>query len=422
MTDSEYGIQPDGSLRRPHVDELRDRLERTFKNAAGENIELNQGSPQQQIIDMAAQEFAHHWMALEEVYYAGFFQDASGEALDKQLALAGFTRIPSRSATGEVVFSRESPAPDDITIPAKTVVTTRRTETRPQIPFETAEEVILSEGDTEVTASIEALKPWQSELNEEWLGEETNVTADSITRFDDLVGGIDDVTNPNPTGDEALGYVEGRDRETDAEFKLRYENSLAEGGSSTIQAIKSNVFNADEDVRSVRVDEVRDPDTGYGVNVIVLAPGVPDGTIAQAIVDSRAGGLESFGAESGVGLLDDGTEKTEAFDRATEQTIYADADVTTSSTFPADGREQIENGIIRYIGGTATDGILYPGLEIGEDVIHDQVKRRVMEIQGVVEADVQIDTADPPAGTANIVIGDDATAMTGTDAVDITEV
>jgi hypothetical protein len=33
-------------------------------------------------------------MAVEDVYYATFFEDASGEALDKQLALAEFTRRP----------------------------------------------------------------------------------------------------------------------------------------------------------------------------------------------------------------------------------------------------------------------------------------------------------------------------------------
>lgn len=418
MTDSEYGIQPDGSLRRPHVDDLRDRLERTFKNAAGEGIELNQGSPQQQMIDMAAQEFAHHWMALEEVYYAGFYQDASGEALDKQLALAGFTRIPARSATGEVVFSRESPAPDDITIQAETVVTTRRTETRPPIPFETTEEVILSEGDTEVTAPIEALKPWQSELNEQWLGEESNVTADTITRFEDLVGGIDDVTNPEPTGDEDLGYVSGRDRETDPEFRLRYQNSLADGGAATVRAIRAQVFNSDERIRSVGVDEVRNPDQGeFGVRVTVLAPDVDDTTIALAIADSRAGGLDSFGTESATVTVD-GDEKTESFDRAERVSVYVEADLTTSETFPEDGSEEITDRLVRYVGGTASDGIHYPGeLEVGDDVIFDQIFRRVMETRGVIEADVAIGTDPAALAEDNLAMGDDQAAMTGIDEV-----
>jgi uncharacterized phage protein gp47/JayE len=420
MTD--YGVQPDGSFQRKPVDDIIDDLEQSFKDALGQDIELRQTSPKKQLLDANAVEIARQWQALEGVYYASFYEDSFGEQLDKQLALAGFSRIPARSATGEVEFSREDAAPDDITIEAGTVVTTKRTETRPPIPFETTEGVILADGTTSVTAPVEALKPWQTELDERWLGEETNVDPGTIIRFEDPVEGVDSVTNPTPTGDESLGHVEGRDRETDAEFKLRYENSLAEGGASTVQAIKSNVFNTDEDVRSIKVDEVRDPNTGYGVNVIVLAPGVPDDTIAQAIVDSRAGGLESFGAESGTGTLDDGTEKTEAFDRATEATIYVDANVTTSSTFPSDGREQIENGIIRYIGGTANDNILYPGLEIGEDVVFDQVKRRVMEIQGVVKADVTIGTSDPPDSTSDIAIDDSTAAMTSTTAIDVTEV
>jgi len=418
MTDSEYGIQPDGSLRRPHVDDLRDRLERTFKNSAGEGIELNQGSPQQQMIDMAAQEFAHHWMALEEVYYAGFFQDASGEALDKQLALAGFTRIPSRSATGEVVFSRESPAPDDITISSGIVVTTQRTEIRPPIPFETTEGVILSEGATEVTAPIEALKPWQTELDEEWLGEETNVAADTITRFEDLVGGIDDVTNPEPTGDESLDYVSGRDRETDPEFRLRYENSLAEGGAATLRAVRSSVFNADPGIRSVGADEVRGSE-GNGVNVTVLAPDIDDTTIAQAVLDSRAGGVESFGAESGTATDDDGTERVEHFDRATRVTVYVEASLTTSDTFPANGEQRITDAVVRYLGGEASDGISYPGLKIGADVIYDQVFRRVMEVQGVVMADLSIGTDPNALAEDNVEIGADQAAMTGTAEVTI---
>lgn len=418
MSDNEYGIQPDGSLQRPHVDELRDRLERRFRNAAGEDIELNQGSPQQQYIDMAAQEFAHHWMALEEVYYAGFFQDAAGEALDKQLALAGFTRIPARSATGEVVFSRESPAPDDITIPSETTVTTRRTETRPQIPFETTEEVILSEGDTEVAAPIEALKPWQSELNEQWLGEETNVVADTITRFDDLVADVDDVTNPEPTGDESLGYVSGRDRETDPEFRLRYQNSLADGGAATVRAIRAQVFNSDERIRSVGVDEVRDPDQGeFGVRVTVLAPDVSDETLAEAIANSRAGGLDSFGAESATVTVD-GDQKTESFDRAERVGIYIEADLTTSATFPENGNQEITDRLVRYIGGTASDGISYPGeLEVGDDVIFDQIFRRVMETRGVIEADLVIGTDPGALGESNLAMGDDQAAMTGTDEV-----
>ncbi|QHS17936.1 baseplate J protein [haloarchaeon 3A1-DGR] len=421
MSDTEYGVQEDGSFTRKHIDEIRSDQKQNFKNAVGEDIEVRQSSPQIQLLDANAIELARLWQVVEDMYYASFFEDATGEQLDKQLALAGYSRIPARSATGEVEFSRGDPAPDDITISSGTVVTTQRTETKPAIPFETTEGVVLSEGTTSVTAPIEALKPWQTELDEEWLGEETNVGANSITVIDDPVAGVDAVANPAPTGDEDLGFVSGRDRETDPEFKLRYQNTLAGGGKATLGAVKADVFNADPDIRSVGATEIRDSNQGYGVEVTVLAPGVPDDTVAQAIVESRAGGLESFGAESGTGVLDDGTETTEFFERATEVTITVDATITTSGTFPTGGIEEIEDRIVRYIGGVANDGLRYPGLEIAEDVIYDQVFRRLMEEQGVIEADLQIAISGNALGTSNVTINAGEAAMTDLAEISITE-
>ena len=418
--DTDYGIQDDGSFDRKHVDQIIEDLEQHFKNAAGEDIEVRQASPQKQLLDAFAIELGYQWMALEEVYYATFFEDASGEALDKQLALAGFTRRPAQSATGEVTFKRDSPAPDDITIDEGTEVTTRRSDTRPAIPFETTEEVILGEGETEVTAPIEAKKAWETDLDEEWLGEETNVSAGEICQFGDPIGGIDDVENELATGDEEEGFQAGRDRESDPEFRLRYQNSLAEGGAATLRNIEAAVFNADDEIKSVSAEEVRDSDAGdYGVQVTVLAPDVGDETIGEAIGESRAGGLDSFGDEE-VTVTIDGEEKTEFFDRADRVDVHIDAELTVSDTFPEDGEEEIADRIIRYIGGTASDDIAYPGeLEIGDDVIYDQIFRRVMETQGVIMADLQIGTDEDDLSDENIEIADDEAAITGTDEVSI---
>lgn len=416
---TEYGIQDDGSFRRKHVDEVEEDTVRELKNNLGEDVELRQRSELKQIVDTVSIELALQWQALEALYFSTFYEDASGEALSKQLAIAGFTRLSQRSATGEVKFSRSSAAPDDIDIPAGTVVTTTRTESRPAIPFETTEDAILEEGATSVTVPVEALKPWQTDVEEKWLGEETNVAAGAISEFDSPLAEIDDVDNPNPTGDPDLGYQVGRDRETDAEFRLRYDNSIAAAGNATIRAIEASVFQADSRIESADVEEVRDSDAGdFGVRVTVLAPGVPDDDIAQALLDSRAGGLDTFGAESGT-ADDDGKSKTENFDRATEKTIYIDATLTTSDTFPSDGKSSIEDRLIRYVGGDAADGVSYPGLGVGEDVIFDQIKRRVLEEQGVIEADVAIDTSSSPTATSNISVPDDQAAMTGTSEVTI---
>lgn len=421
MSDNEYGVQEDGTFRRKHIDVIREDAKRRFKNTAGEDIEFEPSSPQQAIVDMLSQEAAIQWMALEQVYYAGFFEDATGEALDKQLALAGFSRQPSQSATGEVVFSRNDPASDDITIDAETVVTTRRTDTRPAIPFETTEAVVLQEGQVEVTAPIEARKPWQVDLSEEWLGAETNVAAGEISEFGDPVAGIDDVENVKPTGDEDEGFQRGRDRESDPEFRLRYQNSLAEGGTSTAPAIASSVFNHDDGIIDVRIDEVRSEVDGYGPRITVLAPEVENNDIAQAILEARAGGTESIGDETGTAEFDDGEQSTEHFDRATEVTIHVDVVLTTSDSFSDSDIGTITDRIIRYIGGEASDDIVYPGLEIGDNVIYDQIFRRVMETSGVIEADVEIGVDEATLGTENITIDSREAAMTGLDEVSIDE-
>lgn len=418
----DYGVQDDGTFRRKHVDVIREDAIRRFKNTAREDVEFNPSSPQQAIVDMLAQEAAVQWMALEEVYYAGFFEDATGEALDKQLALAGFSRQPSQSATGEIVFKRNGPASDDITIDEGTEVTTKRSDTRPAIPFETTEEVILQEGQVEVTAPIEAKKPWQVDLGEEWLGDATNVAAGEISEFGDPVAGIDAVENEKPTGDEEEeGFQPGRDRESDPEFRLRYQNSLAEGGTSTAPAMESSIYNFDEGIIDVRIDEVRDENEGYGPRVTVLAPDVENNDIAQAILESRAGGTEAIGEETGTAQFDDGTESIEQFDRAEEITVYVEATLTTSDAFSDGDLEEITDRVIRYIGGEASDGIVYPGLEISSDVVYDQIFRRVMETEGVVMSDLEIGTDEANLGTDNIDIGDRQAAMTGLNEVSIDE-
>lgn len=425
MSEDQYGVQDDGRFIKKDVVDIRDNLERYIKNELGDDISLRQNSPIKQLIDAFSIEISRQWEAAEDSYYASFFKDAEGEQLDKQLALAGFSRRNLQPAEGAVVFSRDGPATRDIDISEGTVVTTERTETRPQIPFETQERVTLFSGETETDpVPIKALAPWQTELGEEWLGEETNVSSDTIVRMEDPIGGIDDVTNPKPTGSEGdLDWQDGRDRETDAEFKLRYENTLSSGGVSTVPAIESSVSRFDERIRSVRVEEIRDAETGYGPEVTVFAPMLEDeddgmDIIAQAVFESRGAGLESFGSVTGTATTSDGREVEEQFELADEVAIHIEVTLVTSDIAPEDNIQRIENEIVRFIGGKANDDILYPGLEIGDDVILDQVKQRVMEVRGSVEATVEIGP-DGEVSDENVDIGDLEVATTDLDDITI---
>lgn len=415
-----YGVQTDGTFDKKPVDEIRDDIKQDFLNELGQDIELRPSSPVVQVINAVSLELAKQWNSVEGSYYASFYEDSFGEQLDKQLALAGFQRKSLRGATGEVTFSRDSAATQDVTIPEGTVVQAPRTQTRPRIPFKTTEQATIFTGDMNVTeVPIEALEPWETEVDAKWLGEETNLNANAITEFGDPLSGVDSVNNPNPTGDTTLDYTEGRDEETDAEFKNRYEASLASGGKATRDAIRSELFAANPDVVSVDVEEIHDPaNDEYGARVTVLAPGVGDDVIAQALFDSIAAGMDSFGNSSGTATSDSGDTETEYFDRATEQSISIDATVTTDSTYEPDAETQIIDRLIRFIGGEDSEGVQFPGLGIGENVIFDQVFRRIINQQGVVEVELDIGPTGGTLDKDNIAVS--STEAATLDATDVT--
>lgn len=421
-----YGVQDDGTFERKHIDDVQDSLVEKLREEAGEDIDLKQSSPVKQLLDTVAIEVAGLWEAAEENYYASYYEDAFGDQLDKLLALAGMSRIPRRPATGEVEFRADPPNATDKTIPKGTVVTTEPTDSTPAIPFETVEQATLPAGQKAVTVPVEAREPWETDVDETWLGEKTNVAANTITRLTEPLSGIDSVTNPQPTGDTDLGFVAGRDRETDAEFKLRYENTFAKAGDATMNAVRSEIFNAADDVVNVKMEEnttmTDETDSGglppKSFRATVLG-GSPD-DIAQAILDSRPAGVRSYGSQSGTAETADGVTKTEYFERATQTDVYADVTVTAASTFPQDGPARIRDAVVRYVGGTDSEGLSFSGTGIGEDVIYDQVFAAVMSVTGVEQADVTLGTADNPTGTGNVSVGRTSVARTDSAWLDVT--
>ncbi|NEU58594.1 baseplate J/gp47 family protein [Halorussus sp. MSC15.2] len=424
-----YGVQNDGTFERKHIDDVQDSLVNKLQQEAGENIDLAQSSPVKQLLDTVALEVAGLWEAAEENYYASYYEDAFGTQLDNLLSLAGMSRIPRRSATGEVKFYSNPKNSTDKTIPKGTEVTTPSTDQAPPIPFKTVEEATLSgtnkDTSTSVLVPIEAKKPWETEVDEEWLGEKTNVASDTITELTEPISGVDRVTNPEPTG-KPDKFVEGRDRETDAEFKLRYENTFAKSGDATMDAVRSEIFNAASDIENVHIEEnvtMNDNTDSGGLPPKSFRATVHGGTadkIAQAIFDSRPAGIRSYGNESGTAETTDGVTKTEQFQRASQVNVYADVTVTTTDTFPGDGATRIRDNIIHYVGGTDSSDLAFPGTGIGEDVVYDQVFAAIMSVTGIREVDLTLGTSDAPTGTSNVSVGQTKVARTDANWLDVT--
>jgi uncharacterized phage protein gp47/JayE len=399
-----FGVLSTGFTLKTYNDIIND-LETKAKEVFGSDIDLSDHSRLKKYIQVVALELDTAWQLLEDAYYSGYLDYATGQSLDNVVALIGITRKAALKATGTVTFSRSSPASQDILIPSGTRVETSGSN---PVQFKTTQAVTLLQGTTSINASIEALNA----------GAASNVAANTITVIVDPVSGVESVNNSNPTSG-------GSDTESDEALRSRVKQSLSLGGSATLDAIRAEVLAVDG-VTAVSIEEndTTTDNTGSGglppKSFRVMVLGGDDNDIAQAIFDSKPAGIQSYGSSSGTATAGDGTQYTINFERPTQKTIYVDVTVTKDSTYPSDGDTQVETAVISYIGGTDADGVEHTGLGVGDDVIYNKVIDAVMSVQGVVDAVVKIDLSSPPAGTSNISIASNEVARASTTSVTVT--
>lgn len=428
---SNQGIrEDDGTFHQPTFEEIENRIETQARDRLGENVDLSQGSPVKQLLDTVIFEHEYTWQLLEDVYYSAYYGHAYESQLDKLLELAQYTRLSRRGARGEVTFRTTVANDTDVEIPEGTRVATAETDDRPPIPFKTTEPARLPAGAREVTnVGIRACEPWEADLGPDWLGAETNVAAGTVTSFQTNITGIDEVTNPYPTGDTdrelAYSFREGRDRETDSEFRTRFEREIGSQASATIDAIRTNVQQMNG-VRNAGVEEnvTMDDNTDDGglppksVRLTVLGD-VPDDAVAQTLVETRAGGIRTYGDVSGVGVTTDGVERTQYFRYAEPVDIYVDVEVTHDASYPDDGNLRVENSVIEYVGGETAAGDDLPGTPMGEDVIYDLLHNAAMSVRGVWQVDVFVATSQSPDVQDDIAVGQLESAITHHDDVNV---
>ena len=424
VTEGEFGLQPNGEFNRKKVEAIQKSLLAFAREEFGETANLAPGSPKRQLIDVATIELTDLWEALEGTYYATYFEDAWGEALDRVLAIAGVGRMERRGATGEVTFSIPAARSVETPIRKSIRVSTPPGDGQPAIPFRTTAPAVIPAGETSVSGvPVRALEPFEPGApDEEYLGAATNVDSGAITQFIDRVQYVSDVINPLPTGDsgthngEPYNFIAGRDRETDSELKARYEESLGSTGSATLDAIRARVYTI-EGVANATIEEnytTQDNTASGGLppksfRVTALADSGLNDAITQAILKSKPIGIEPYGDTQGSAIDGGGVERTYAHDLAGDVTIYVDVNATVEDTFPTDGADRIIDNIVQYIGGTDTTDTKRRGTDIGEDVIYDRVDNASVPddlFDHVIRTTVNIGTTTTPTGTSDIQIDD----------------
>jgi Uncharacterized homolog of phage Mu protein gp47 len=382
-------------FKRPTYAEIFAEMEAEAKSRFGENVNTSERSFLGILLRIFAWFLSKIWQATENTYYSGYVNTAEGAQLDRLGPYVGITRKLETWATGTIQLTGT---------PGHTEPAGFRVETLAGVVFETVEDITLDASGVG-TGEIRALEP----------GTVGNVAAGTITVISNPNANITSVTNPTPTSG-------GQNKETDQEFRERFALSVSGGGAATIDSIRSALLRT-PGVRAAVVienntmttDAAGRPPKSFEAYVLGGAPE----DIGQTILNTKAAGIEAYGSES-VEVLDiSGNPHTIRFSYAVEVPIHIRVTVRTNNQYPADGDVQVESAIIRYIGGEDSDGQLYVGLNMGDDVIHSRVIASVYKVVGIEDALVELSTDGSMWVQANIPIDPQEVAQTSHSIIEV---
>jgi len=244
-----------------------------------------------------------------------------------------------------------------------------------------------------------------------------NANAKTLTVINTPIAGFTSTYN----ADDA---ILGRDVETDAEARIRRNESVVTSRSGTVEAIKTKIsdLNGDDyaDLPEL-TDIIIYENNTEAVNAKNMPPhsimaavrqigdvDIRDQEIAQAIFDSKAAGIEtSYGFATGSNAVTKtvtdsmGIDHTIYFTRPTSVSIYLELyNFSTDSSYPTDGDNQLKTVLATWGNslGVGVDVIVYP-----------QLVAQIAEIPGILDFNIKIGTAPAPTLDDNIDISDGTT-------------
>lgn len=156
-----------------------------------------------------------------EEYYDRVYRATKTLIEENVYTVMGFDKQPAVFATGNVTFSRTTPADTAYLIPAGTIVRTKATSTTAPVNFRTTADAVIANGDMSVTVPVIC----------QTAGVIGNVDANTIVDFVTKPSGIDAVSNANPINT-------GREEETADEQKVRFQRFISSLSRGTLPAIE----------------------------------------------------------------------------------------------------------------------------------------------------------------------------------------
>lgn len=379
-------------FRKKTYSEIYSEIEQEAKARFGQKINTSERSVFGILFRIIAWALSVFWNIVEAVYYSAFPSSATGISLDRLVKFKGMTRLLAAAAFGRIKIRGR---------PGATIEAGFRVTTVNDIVFETIQDITLDYEGSGIV-DIRALET----------GSRGNVEAGAIVEVVEISNDVESVTNLEPTAG-------GRESETDAELKKRFNDLTPSGGSSS-ESVEATLLEVagvrDAIVRDNTLNEV----SADGLPPKCIAPFVFGGTdtdVAKAIFSVKAGGIQSYGTTVVEVADTKGSIHLIGFTRPTVIDIFINVQLVTNSFFPADGNQKVRTSIIKYIGGADETNYEYQGLGLKENVIHARIVAAVLSVQGVEDATVTMSIDNVSFSDENIVVSSEQVAKTSFDKV-----
>lgn len=473
----EYGETATGFIA-PRFKVWRAWVARRAVEAFGKNARTEPTSRLGWIIDRIAWGLHVVFEGAEGAYNAAFYGTAQGVDLDKQLAPFAFTRLSKSKSKGELVLfgtnltvvpQGSRVATEDTgqayetdaaaTFDTKCIVAeltalpadgSTWTATVNAAPFAYVQQIgddleavarglaaaigvqaqytgsylaerpggghmLVLDGAVPLTVSISVVAPGAYVVYGG--GARQAVTAADFGPTPGFSGTINDIRNPVFGWTGATNQADvavGRNTESDAAFRARWDRERFGPGKATSKAMK-RAFRATDELRdAVKAIEVIEVPTQY-FTVLLYAPDLTDDEIAQIIEDNRPLGVATDGANSGIAINGNDDETTVKFTRATVLYVWLKITITKGEAFPTLGDPA--DAIAREIsawgnGGPSPSHPLeaYAGLSMGGDLERFQLGFAINKAcAGVKNAVITVATQvpnDPDPGPGDYVAAD----------------
>lgn len=376
-----YGVTPEGFLRKT-LEVIKLELEEDYRAKMGAGVNLQADTPYGQAIGIHSEREALVWELAEACYQARRPAYATGAAMDTLFALSGVRRLASTRSSVVLLCG----GTQGTLIPAG-----REVSIGGQFKFATLEDALIGvTGEVEVNAESVDYGPIVA-------------IAGSLTTIETAVSGWDTVTNE-------ADATPGRNRETDAAYRVRREQMLRLGGKASLDSIRADVMalaGVSACVVFENTTDLVDADGRPPHSFEALVDGQTDAEIGAVIWGSKPVGIESYGSTD-VELEDSqGTTRHVFFTHPEQLHAYIRVLVTwyqagelgyidgVTRPWPSTTTEdEIKAAILAYLAANGTG--------IGVSAYASRLYSPVSSVPGVKDLQVFIGVAVNPTGTSII--------------------